>query len=57
MVDIKEQGDHDDVSVEEMEQPREEIIMQPGRLTNNNDQLFKVVEGKNQKSKFNSQFD
>ena len=54
MVDIKEQGDDDDVSVA---QPREELILRPGNISNYNHELFQVVEGENQKSKFNSQFD
>jgi hypothetical protein len=57
MVDIKEQGDDDDVSVGQNAQPREELILRPGTYSNNNHELFQVVQGENQKSKFNSQFD
>lgn len=56
MVDIHEQGEDDDVTVGRNAQSREEILMQPGRLPNYNDQLFKVVEGKNQTGKFISLF-
>ena len=53
MVDIKEQGDDDDVTVGQNAQPREELILRPGNYSNNNHELFQVVQGENQKSKFN----
>ena len=49
MVDIKENGDDDDVSVGQHGPPRDEMILRPGNLENYNHELFQVVQGENQK--------